>query len=63
MGDIVNLHKTRKRLDRARREAEAAANRAKFGRTGAAKKADARAAERDRRTLDGARLDDQPKER
>jgi hypothetical protein len=63
MAEIVNLRQARRRRDRARHEAEAAANRAKFGRTGAVKKADANNAERAERILDGARLDDEPKER
>jgi hypothetical protein len=63
MGEIINLRKARQRLERARREAEAAANRAKFGRTGAAKKTDTREADHAGRILDGARLDDEPKER
>lgn len=56
MGDLINLNKVRK--DRARREAAetAAANRVRFGRTGA-EKAKARAeSERDARRHEGHAL-------
>lgn len=60
MGDILNLRQARKRLERTRREAEAAANRVRHGRTEAEKRADARQAERLRRAQDGALLDPGP---
>lgn len=63
MGEIVNLRQARKRREKASRESEAAANRVKFGRTAAAKRADAQAAERVRRAQDGALLEPGPEER
>ncbi len=62
MGEIVNLRQARKRLERARREAEAAANRVRHGRTAAEKRTDALETERRERAQDGARLDPEPKE-
>jgi hypothetical protein len=58
MGELINLRQVRKRRDRAAREAEAAANRTRFGRTKADKRAETDAADRARRDLDGKRLDD-----
>jgi len=54
--DIVNLRRARKTRDRARKEAEAEANRAKFGRTRSERSMEK--AERDQLTrhLDGTRL-------
>jgi hypothetical protein len=63
MGEIVNLRLARKRQDRARREAEAAANRARHGRTAAEKRLDTLESERRERAQEGARLDPEPKER
>ncbi len=63
MGEIVNLRQARKRAERTRREAEAAANRVKYGRTAAEKRADALEAERLRRTQEGARLESGAEER
>lgn len=57
MAEIVNLNKARKARAKADRQAEAAANRAKHGRTGTEKAADRAAADRRRALLDGARLD------
>jgi len=37
MGEIVNLRQARRRAGKARREAEAAANRVRYGRTAAEK--------------------------
>jgi hypothetical protein len=54
MGDIINLRQVRKRETRKDREAEAAANRAKFGRTKAERAQQESEAERLRKTLDGA---------
>ena len=62
MGEIVNLRTVRKRLEEARREAEAAANRVRFGRTAAEKRMDALAAERRERAVEGARLEDEKEE-
>jgi len=53
--DIVNLRSVRKEKARAERKAEAAENRAKFGRTKAEKKAEAGEAERRARQLEGHR--------
>ncbi len=52
---IVNLRQARKNRARATAGAEAAANRAAFGRTKAEKQADAAETARLERTLDGAR--------
>ncbi|MFA7430460.1 MAG: DUF4169 family protein [Rhodospirillaceae bacterium] len=60
MGEVINLREVRKRRDRAAREAEAAANRARFGRTKVDKRKDADEVERARRDLDGKRLDEEP---
>jgi hypothetical protein len=57
MGEIVNLRQARKRLERGRREADAASNRVKFGRTAAEKRAEAQQTERLQRAQDGARLE------
>jgi hypothetical protein len=60
MAEIVNLNRARKAKARASREAEAAANRVKHGRTGAEKQNDRRAEDRRRALLDGAKRDDAP---
>jgi hypothetical protein len=52
----VNLNKARKARAKAQAQADAAANRAKFGRTKAEKAAERREAERAGRGLDGAKL-------
>lgn len=57
MGDVINLRSARKQRDRAAREAEAAANRSRFGRTKGQKLKDADEAARARRDLDGKRLE------
>lgn len=57
MGDIVNLRAVRKQRERAAREAEAAANRSRFGRTKTQKRQEAAAADKARQDLDGKRLD------
>jgi hypothetical protein len=57
MSEIVNLRQARKRAARVEREAEAAANRAKFGRTKAERRAQAAETDTLARTLDGARRD------
>ena len=58
MAEVVNLNKARKARDRAAREAQAAANRAKHGRGKAEKLNDRRAEERREALLDNARRDD-----
>jgi hypothetical protein len=57
MSEIVNLRQAKKRRARAEKEAQAAANRSKFGRTkGARKKTDAEQKKADRE-LDAKKLD------
>lgn len=58
MADIVNLNKKRKRKVREAAEKQAAANRVRFGRTKAEKVRDEAEAERERRDLDGHRIED-----
>jgi hypothetical protein len=58
MGDVVNLRIARKRKGRDDAEAEAAANRAKFGRTKAEKKRDEQEAAQLARSVDQAKLDE-----
>ena len=60
MGEIVNLKQVKKQRARAGKAAEAAANRAKHGRTAAEKANDRREEARRQALLDGAR---QPPER
>ncbi len=57
MGEIVNLREARKRREKAARDAQAAENRTRFGRTTGEKQEDQR--ERERRTalLDQSKLD------
>jgi hypothetical protein len=59
MSEIVNLRRARKAAERMKQEAEAAANRAKFGQTKAGRKSVEAAAEKARKTLDGAKRDKQ----
>ena len=59
MGDIVNLRQVRKRAARKDREAEAAANRAKFGRTKAERALQRSEAEKLGKTLDGAKVNNE----
>ena len=54
----VNLNKFRKAKRRQEKQAEAAANRAKHGRTKAEKARDAAAEEQRRQLLDGAKMDE-----
>jgi hypothetical protein len=57
MGEVVNLRKWRRAREKAEAEAQAAANRAAFGRTKAEKQRDsAEAAQRDA-LLEGSRMD------
>lgn len=62
MGDVVNLRIHRKRKARGEREALAAENRARFGRSKADKAQDAALAELAERRLDGHRRETDPKE-
>lgn len=57
MAEIVNLNRARKAKARADRATQADAKRAKFGRTGAEKKADALERARAERSLDDAKRD------
>lgn len=57
MGEVVNLRTARKARARADATADAAANRARHGRTAAEKKRDRTEAERLARAVDGAKLD------
>jgi hypothetical protein len=61
MGDVINLRLHRKRKDRAEKEAAAAANRTKFGRTKAEKEASRAVVDLETRRLDGHRRDDEPR--
>lgn len=54
--EVVNLRRARKARARDRATEAAAANRARFGQTKVTRDATAHAAERLRRTVDGARL-------
>ena len=54
--EIVNLRKARKARDRSAREAEAAGNRTKFGRTRAEREMTAAREAQDTRRLEGHRL-------
>jgi hypothetical protein len=54
MADVINLNKARKAKAQADHAAQAAANRARFGRTRAEKDRDRIDRERAERTLDGA---------
>ncbi|HEX8486075.1 DUF4169 family protein [Sphingomonas sp.] len=58
MGDVINLRLARKARVRAVKEREAGANRARFGRTKAARAAEAEEEVRRSALLDGAKLDD-----
>ena len=57
MAEIVNLRRVKKRQARDAAAQAAAENRARHGRTGAAKEADRLEQERARRALDGNRRD------
>ncbi|WP_237152400.1 DUF4169 family protein [Oryzibacter oryziterrae] len=58
MGDVVNLRLHRKAADRKKREAQADANRAKFGRTKAEKEQTAAVEKLETRRLDGHKRED-----
>lgn len=62
MGNVVNLNKARKRRAREQAEAQAAANRVKFGRTKAEKQRDAAAEDEARRKLDQLKLEPPPED-
>jgi Domain of unknown function (DUF4169) len=57
MGDVVNLRRARKTLERLAKEQSATENRFAFGRTKAEKQAAARQAERESKRLDGAQIE------
>lgn len=57
MGDLVNLRAARKKRARSAAEAQAATNRAKFGRTKAEKSRDGKMARLLARKVDHSRLD------
>ena len=57
MAEIVNLKRVRKDKARAEREREADANRLRFGRTRAQKKADQQAKQREGRAVDDKKLE------
>jgi hypothetical protein len=63
MTDVVNLRKWREARARAEKEAQAAANRAAFGRTRAQKTRDAEEETRRNALLDQARRDTDPSRR
>ncbi|RTL51901.1 MAG: DUF4169 family protein [Bradyrhizobiaceae bacterium] len=58
MGDLVNLKKFKKHIQREKAASEADRNRIRFGRTKAQKKSDNQMADRAERKLDQHRLDD-----
>lgn len=60
MADIVNLRAVRKAHARTQAQADAAANRAKFGRTKAERELERMEAERAARLIDGAKRDGEP---
>lgn len=55
MGDVINLRQARKQRARVEKARAADANRARFGRTNAEKKAQDAAIDRQNRIVDGAR--------
>jgi hypothetical protein len=57
MSEIVNLRQAKKRRARAEKDAKAAANRVAFGRTKAERQKTAAERARDKRDLDGKKLD------
>ncbi|MEK9647051.1 MAG: DUF4169 family protein [Alphaproteobacteria bacterium] len=60
MGKVINLNRERKTRERATKEADAAANREKFGRTKARRKAEEAELVKLIRDLDGKKRDDPP---
>lgn len=57
MGDVINLNKVRKARAREEAAATAAANRVRFGRTGAEKSREKAEAQREARRLEGHALE------
>lgn len=57
MGEVVNLRKWRRTREKAEAEAQAAANRAAFGRTKAEKKREAKEVAQRDALLEGSRMD------
>lgn len=57
MSEIINLRQAKKRRARAEKEAKAAANRTKFGRTKGARKKDDAERRKSESELDGKKLD------
>ncbi len=58
MAEIINLNRLRKARKQQEAEAQAEANRRKFGRTKAEKESDRLAEERRQREIDGKKLDE-----
>ena len=58
MGEVVNLKRFKKRSEREQPAKDAEANRARFGRTKAARASDKQRAERANSILDQHRIDD-----
>ncbi|CAI9121717.1 DUF4169 family protein [Brytella acorum] len=63
MGEIVNLRRARKRLEREKDVAQAETNRAAFGRSKAEKARDIMISEQLKRALDGALREDDKSEK
>lgn len=59
MTEPINFNKARKALAKQQARSQAAANRARFGRTKGQKDAEALTAEKARRALDGAKRDEE----
>jgi hypothetical protein len=57
MGDLINLNKFRKRVEKERSEQQAATNRAKFGRTKSEREREEARSERARDLLDQHQID------
>ena len=60
MGEIVNLQRIRKQRAKAAAAKDAAENRVRHGRTGAARQTEALEAARRKAALDGAKKDPEP---
>ncbi len=60
MAEIVNLRRARKEKARAKKDAQAAGNRTRFGRTKAAKREVEAEQTRAETALDGKKLEDDP---
>ena len=57
MAEVINLNRARKQREKQQQQATAAANRVKFGRTGAEKRQERAERSRSDQALDGKRLD------